>query len=159
MAVAEGLIEELGQARSEMERAVSAVDRQQEICPGWTVKQVLAHISGWDAVGISTVQAHVAGELPPPLEARSIDAYNAYVVAGCETLTFEDVVTNWKRARMQLETAIREAPPEKVEDEVRFPWGETGTIAWYVSILVEHEREHAKEILEIVSAEAGEGRV
>ena len=83
----ERLIEELGKARSAMQRALSCVDRQREICPGWTVKEVLAHISGWDAVGTSTVRAHMAGEQPPALEARGIDAYNAYVVAGCETLS------------------------------------------------------------------------
>ena len=150
------LIEELGQARREMEQAVSTVDRQREICPGWTVKEVLAHISGWDAVGISTVQAHLAGEQPPPLEARGIDAYNAYVVAGCETLTYEEVAEDWRRARRQLENALTEAPPEKLGGDVRFPWGETGTITWYISILVEHEQEHAKEIRQIVSADAGE---
>ena len=150
------LVEQLGQARSEMERAVSAVDRQQEICPGWTVKEVLAHISGWDAVGISIVRAHLAGEQPPPLEARGIDAYNAYLVAGCETLTLEEVVEDWKRSRLQLERALREAAPETLTDQVRFPWGETGTITWYLSILVEHEQEHAREIMELVSGGAGE---
>ena len=152
----EHLIEELAQARSEMQRAVSAVDRQQEICPGWTVKEVLAHISGWDAVGISTVRAHMAGEQLPPLQARGIDAYNAYVVAGCETLTYEQVVEDWERARRQFEQALREAPPEMLTDQVQFPGGETGTVAWYVSILVEHEQEHANEIMTVVSAQAGE---
>ena len=143
------LIKELGKARSEMERAVSVVDAQKEICPGWTVKEVLAHIGGWDAVGTSTVRAHLAGKQPPPLEARGIDAYNAYVVAGCETLTHEQVIEDWRGARRQLTDALTEAPSEKLRDRVRFPWGETGTIAWYMSILVEHEREHATEIMEM----------
>ena len=156
MGNAEHLIEGLAQARSEMQRAVSAVDRQQEICPGWTVKEVLAHISGWDAVGLSTVRAHMAGEQPPPLQARGIDAYNAYLVAGCETLTYEEVVEDWERARRQFEQALREASPEMLTDQVQFPWGDTGTIAWYVGILVEHEQEHANEIMAVVSAQAGE---
>lgn len=155
----ERLIEALGQARREMEQVVSAADRQVEICPGWTLKEVLAHISGWDAVGISTIRAHLAGKEPPPLEARGIDAYNAYVVAGCEALTFEGVVEDWKRSRGQLETALREAPPAKLTDQVHFPWGETGTIAWYVSILGEHEQEHAREIMEVVSGGAGDATV
>jgi hypothetical protein len=132
------------------------VDTQREICPGWTVKEILAHIAGWDAVGTSTVRSHMAGEQPPPLETRGIDAYNAYVVAGCEMLTHEQVVEDWKQARRQFVGALAEAPPEKLRDRVEFPWGETGNIARLVSILVEHEREHAAEIMEIVSAEAGE---
>ena len=45
---------------------------------------------------------------------------------------------------------------EKLSDRVLFPWGETGSIARLVSILEEHEREHAKEIMEIISEEARE---
>ena len=157
MAEAEHLIKELGQARSEMERAVSAVDRNREICPGWTVKEILAHIAGWDKVGTGTVRAHTAGELPPPLEAQGIDAYNAYLVAQSEMLTYEEMVQDWKLARSQFTDALAEAPPRKLTDQARFPWGETGPIAGIVSILVEHEREHAREILELVSADTREG--
>ena len=139
-----------------MQRALSRIDTRTEICPGWTIKQVLAHIAGWDAVGTSTVRAHVAGEQPPPLQARGIDAYNAYVVAGCETLAYEEVVEDWRQARKQFVKALSEAPPEKLSDRVLFPWGETGSIARLVSILEEHEREHAKEIMEIISEEARE---
>lgn len=152
----ERLIEQLGKARTAMQRALSRVDKHREICPGWTVKEVLAHISGWDAVGTSTVRAHMAGEKPPLLEARGIDAYNAYVVAGSETLTYEEVVQQWKLARRQFVNALAETPPEQLRDRVQFPWGETGNIARLVSILVEHEREHATEILEMLSAKHGE---
>ena len=145
----ERLIEQLGKARTAMQRALSRVDRHREICPAWTVKEILAHISGWDAVGSSTVRAHLAGEQPPSLEVRGIDAYNAYLVAGSETLTYEEVVEDWKRNRRQFVNALDEAPPEKLRDRVQFPWGEMGNIARLVSILVEHEREHASEIMEI----------
>lgn len=154
----ERLIEQLGKARSTMLRAVSRVDEQREVCPGWTIKEVLAHIAGWDAVGTSTVRAHMAGEQPPLLEARGIDAYNAYVVAGCETLSYEEVVQDWKQARRQFVDALDEAPLEKLRDRVQFPWGETGNISRLVSILVEHEREHATEILELLSTVAGEDK-
>ena len=150
----ERLIEQLGKARSAMKRALCCVEREREICPGWTVKEMLAHIAGWDKVGASTVRAHVAGETPQPLEVQGIDAYNAYLVAQSETITYEEMVQGWKLARRQFTDALAETPPEKLKDQARFPWGETGTIARLVSILVEHEREHATEILEMASAEA-----
>ena len=152
----ERLIEELGKAQSAMQRALSRVDTRAEICPGWTVKEVLAHIAGWDEVGTSAVRAHVAGETPPPLDVQGIDAYNAHVVAGCETLTYEEVVQRWRMARRQFVHAIDEAPREKLRDRAQFPWGETGNIARLVSILVEHEREHAIEILEMPPTKQGE---
>ena len=88
MTEGERLIERLVKSRSGMHRALSRIDTQTEICPGWTIREILAHIAGWDKVGTGTVRAHLMGEQPPPLETRGIDAYNAYVVAGCETLTY-----------------------------------------------------------------------
>jgi hypothetical protein len=150
----ERLIEQLGKARSAMQRALSCVETEREICPGWTIKEILAHIAGWDEVGTSTVRAHIAGETLPPLEVRGIDAYNAYLIARTETLTHEEMVQAWRLARRQFTDALAEAPPEKLKDRAHFPWGETGNIARLVSILVEHEREHATEIMEIASAES-----
>jgi uncharacterized protein (TIGR03083 family) len=152
----ERLIERLNQSRSAMQRALSSVDTQREICPGWTIREVLAHIAGWDDVVTSTVHSHLAGQTPPPLEVPGIDAYNALLIARCETLAYEEVVQYWRAARRQFVEAIAEAPPEKLRDRVEFPWGETGNIARGVSILVEHEREHATEILEMMSAKEGE---
>jgi len=149
----ERLIERLDQSRRAMQRALSSVDAQQEICPGWTTREILAHIAGWDEVGTSTVRAHSAGETPPPLEIRGIDAYNDFLVSKCEGLTYEEVVQCWRSARRELEEALTDAPPEKLRERAQFPWGETGNITRLVSILAEHEREHADEILELVSGE------
>ncbi|MFN2243505.1 MAG: maleylpyruvate isomerase N-terminal domain-containing protein [Anaerolineae bacterium] len=149
----ERLIERLDQSRRAMRRALSSVDAQREICPGWTTREILAHIAGWDEVGTSTVRAHSAGETPPPLEIRGIDAYNDFLVSKCEGLTYEEVVQCWRSARRELEEALTDAPPEKLRERAQFPWGETGNITRLVSILAEHEREHADEILELVSGE------
>ena len=90
---------------------------------------------------------------PPPLEIRGIDAYNDFLVSKCEGLTYEEVVQCWRSARRELEEALTDAPPEKLHERAQFPWGETGNITRLVSILAEHEREHADEILELVSGE------
>ena len=152
----ERLIEQLSKDRTAMQRALSRVDTETEICPGWTIKEVLAHISGWDAVGASVVRAHLAGEQPPPLEVKGIDAYNAYLVARCETMTHQEIIEDWRRSRKQFVHALSETPPEKLRERVQFPWGETGNIPRLVSILSEHEREHAQEIMEMFSAGAGD---
>jgi uncharacterized protein (TIGR03083 family) len=150
----ERLIERLDQSRRAMQRALSSVDAQREICPGWTVREILAHIAGWDEVGTGTVRAHSAGEAPPPLEIRGIDAYNEALISKCEGLSYEEVVQCWRSTRRELVDALADAPPEKLHERAQFPWGETGNISRLVSILAEHEREHADEILEVVSGEA-----
>jgi len=134
-----------------MRRALSSVEGQMEIYPGWTVREILIHIAGWDEVGASTLCAHMDGTLPPPLEVEGIDAYNDYLVERCGSFTREEVIQYWRRARRQLVDALEEMPPEKLLERAHFPWGETGSIIRLVSILEEHEREHAAEILEMLS--------
>ena len=47
-------------------------------------------------------------------------------------------------------------PTRKAQGPASVSLGETGNIARLVSILVEHEREHAAEILEMLSARQGD---
>ena len=151
---AERLIERLNRSRNAMQRAVSSVDAELELCPGWTVREMLAHVAGWDEVGTSTVRAHAAGMAPEPLEIQGIDAYNNMLIAKCEALSHEEVIQYWRSARRELVDAVEETPPEKLREPAEFPWGEKGNITRLVSILAEHEMEHAHEILELASGEA-----
>jgi len=147
----ERLIERLERSRNAMRRALSSMDRQREICPGWTIREILIHIAGWDEVGTSTLRAHITGDLPAPIEIQDIDTYNSYLVSGHEALTLEEVIRYWRRTRREMVDALEQMPPEKFQERAQFPWGETGTITRLVSILDEHEREHAVEILEMLS--------
>jgi uncharacterized protein (TIGR03083 family) len=147
----ERLIERLNRSRNAMQRAVSSVDAGRELCPGWTIREMLAHIAGWDEVGTRTVLAHVASMAPGPLEVRGIDAYNDLLIAKCEALSHEEVVQYWRSSRRELVGALEKTSPEKLRERVEFPWGEKGNITRLVSILAEHETEHAHEILEMVS--------
>ena len=152
----ERLIERLDESRDAMRRALSSVNREQEIYPGWTIREILVHIAGWDEVGASTVQAHTVGERPAPIEIHDIDEYNAHLITNHEALTFEEVIRYWRRARRELVEALEEMPVEKFLERAHFPWGDTGSIVRLVSILEEHEREHAAEILERLSGEDGD---
>ncbi len=152
----ERLIERLDHSRNAMRRALTCVDRELELYPGWTIREILLHIAGWDEVGTSTLCAHITGESPAPIEIRDIDTYNSYLVTNHEALTFEEVVRFWRRARREMVDALEQMPPEKFQERAQFPWGETGSIIRLVSILDEHEREHAAEILDMLSSGADE---
>ena len=152
----ERLIQRLDHSRDVMRRALSSVDGKMEIYPGWTIREILIHIAGWDEVGANMLLAHLAGTPLPPLEVQGIDAYNDYLVERCDSFTHEEVIQYWRRARRQLVDALEEMPPEKFLERADFPWGETGSIVRLVSILEEHEREHAAEILEMLSPQADE---
>jgi hypothetical protein len=150
------LIQQLAGARDKMRALLADVDTRSEIYPHWTIKQVLAHIAGWDDACVASLRAHAAGNEPGVPAARGINPYNAQSVETREPLSYDQVVKEWELARGQFETAINEMPPEKFGERFVFPWGPTGTIAELVAIFAEHEEEHAEEIRKLMTANRGE---
>jgi uncharacterized protein (TIGR03083 family) len=150
------LIQQLAKAREKMRALLADVDTHAEIYPHWTIKQVLAHIAGWDDACTASLHAHVAGHEPGAPAARGIDFYNAQSVETREPLSYDQVVKEWELARGQFETAINEMPPKKFREPFVFPWGPTGTVAQLVTVFSEHEEEHVEEIRKLMIANRGQ---
>ena len=58
----EFLIERLQHARKPLEDLLPKAPPEKEIYANWTVKELLAHLTGWDDVTIEALQAHGRGE-------------------------------------------------------------------------------------------------
>lgn len=149
----ERLIGQLGKAREAMRGALGEVDTGMEIYPEWTIKQVLAHIAGWDDAVTASLRAHAGGEEPGTPATEGIDAYNEASVATREALDYDQVVREWEWARNQLIAALNEMPAVKFDEPMLYPWGGRGSVVQGVQIFVDHEEEHAREIREIVVAQ------
>jgi hypothetical protein len=143
------LIQQLDAARAEMRDVLVDIDREMEIYPGWTIKHILAHITGWDDATIASLRAHAGGNEPGTPATEGIDAYNAASVATREALGYDRIAREWELARDQLKAAIEDMPPEKMAEPLLFPWGATGTVAQIVGIFTRHEYEHAAEIRQL----------
>ena len=55
------LIQQLDEARAKMRAVLEGIDTRVEIYPTWTIKEVLAHIAGWDDVSASSLRLHAGG--------------------------------------------------------------------------------------------------
>jgi hypothetical protein len=143
------LIQQLDAAREAMRAALVGLDIRMEIYPGWTIKEMLAHIAGWDDASTTSLHAHLHGNEPATPAVLGIDFYNAQSVETRQALDYEHTRKEWELAREQLKAAIREMPPEKLGGPMLFAWGHTGSIAELVAIFASHEREHAREVQEI----------
>ncbi len=117
------LIQQLDEARQKMWAEIADIDTQMEIYPGWTIKEVLAHIAGWDDAASSSLRAHAGGEEPAALAVRGIDFYNAQSVETRQALSYDHTIEEWKLAREQFKAAINEMPPDKLGEPLVFPWG------------------------------------
>ncbi|MFH1635414.1 MAG: DinB family protein [Chloroflexota bacterium] len=145
------IIQQLDQAREKMRAVLADVDPNIDIHPPWKMKEVLAHITGWDDASIASLHAHAAGDVPDTPAERGIDHYNASTVSERESLSYKHVVSEWETTRELLKAAIRELPPDKLEAPMVFPWGSSGSIAQLMATFANHEEEHANFIRELMN--------
>jgi len=148
------LIHQLERARQDLRAALEAIDPQIEICPGWTGKEMLAHIAGWDQVSIHSLRAHARGIEPDAPATGEFDLVNARFIKGYQALSYSQMASECERVRDELKTALAEMPKERFAEPFLFPWGERGTAAELAAVLAGHDREHARE-LQALSAGKG----
>jgi hypothetical protein len=81
------LINHLDESRRKLEELLPGIDPSKHIYLGWTIKQLLAHITGLDDVCIDGLRAH---ELVRPTSIptiHSLDKYNEYTISSRYDLT------------------------------------------------------------------------
>jgi hypothetical protein len=146
MSLPEQLIDDLDRARRKTYEFLNLIDDQHDVYPGWTAKQFLAHLTGWDEATITSLQAHAAGKEPGTPAYRGIDFYNEQTVAERISLSYEHVTKEWELTRDELKRTIRALAKEKFAQPLVFPWGVTGSVEQLVGIMIYHEHAHADEI-------------
>lgn len=140
------LLNWMEQVRVGLRHQTGEVPPDLEITPGWTVKEVLCHISGWDLVTEKALRAHLEGGVYL-LETMDIDACNQEMVIRRQTLSREEIIEDWELSRRLLIAAIEALGESDFDQEIIFPWGEEGTILEMLEIIVGHEQEHSEEIV------------
>ncbi len=142
------LLHRLDETRESIEKLLPEIDRAKEIYPGWTIKEMLAHMTGWDDATIDSLRAHVIDRPPSVPAIRSLDTYNASSVNSRENLDYDQVVREWRLTRQVLRTLIEQMPAEKFFEPVIVPWGGKNTVTYLVEMFRDHEDEHTHDLLE-----------
>src|SRR5262249_5600569 len=138
------LLTELDQARERVIRLIAGLDGQWEFYPGWTVKELLAHMTGWDEATSDSLRAYAEGRESAIASYRGIDEYNSRSVATRTHLHFDRVKLEWEQARKELKAVIQDMPDEKYAGEVLYPWGQRGPLSALVDVIIDHEHEHVE---------------
>lgn len=140
------LLERLEKARARLNSALDQLDQQREIYPGWTSKQFLDHIAGWDDAVIASLKAHSRGDVPAVPAGRGIDPYNAETVTTRETIPLERTRQEYAKTREILIETIKTMPDDKFAARLIEPWGPTASVTEMINVFIHHEHEHAAEI-------------
>ena len=148
----EDLIATLQHSRQKMLSQLDKIDQNRKIYPLWTIREILAHLSGWDDAVIAFIQALSAGQTPATPASRGMDAYNAETVATREGLDYDHIYREYIQTRKILLDLLQTNPVEKIDLEYTLPWGERGTLIDIVNIFGPHEQEHALDVENIIAA-------
>jgi hypothetical protein len=140
------LLHRLDETRSKIEDLLLKIDGDYEIYPGWSVKELLAHMTGWDDATIDSMRAHMQGHPPSVPAIRSLDQYNALTVSSRIDLDFDQIVKEWRLTRQVLRTIIEQMPEDKFFEPLTVPWVKKATVTYLVDMFRDHEEEHAQDL-------------
>ena len=141
------LLQHMDATRTKIESILHQIDPHKEIYPGWTIREVLAHISGWDDETINTLRAHLEGKSLSKVEIRDFDKYNALSISSRTGDKYEQVKDEWRSTRKLLRTIIEEIPEDKFFAPLAVPWGGKSTVIDMMEMFCEHEESHTQDVL------------
>jgi hypothetical protein len=145
----EALIAEIDQIREEMQGVVDKIDPALEVCPGWTVKDAIGHITAWEIVIQKAIKAFQAGDPPYFLHEQDFDIFNQEAVDYRSAWGQEQVLEEWKKVRSALKKDILKLNADDLDVELVLPWGSERTMAELIEIIGEHEGEHLDNIKKV----------
>lgn len=144
------IIDKSTESQNTMLGIVERIDPEQKVYPEWKIKEVLAHLAGWDEATTASVRSFLDKTSPEVVAHQGVDVYNAQSVSTRQELPLEHIIREYKLERQKLLLALRELKEEDVEALVIYPWGSEGSIFSLVSAMASHEYNHAKEIEEVL---------
>ena len=146
------IIDELVQARHGLVDAIVVLppERVDEIFIGeWTVKDLVAHLVGWDLTNLAAIREILDGEYPSFFQFYDKDwrSYNASLVKQYKIEPFPDLIAEVQDSHHQLVTFLEALPPEQViNGKARSLSGRTMSIRSLLRFEVRDEQEHTRQV-------------
>ncbi len=142
------LLQTLDQTRALLWKALDALKETDEITPGNTIRDVYAHIAGWEALVFEALREHVDSVPARKYPYVDVDTANADFIAERRSLKTESIKRECEINRFAIRTLLTAIPAEEFEKSVRFPWGEE-SIPSFIQGAINHEREHTGEAIRV----------
>ena len=99
---------------------------QPEVAGGWSIKDIVAHLTGWRRRTVSRFQAALNREpnvSPPwPSELQDDDEINAWIYEANRDRPLADVLSDSREVFQQLVDAIDAFSDDELQDPHRFEW-------------------------------------
>lgn len=134
----------------EMSRLTEA-ERERVFLGTWSVKDLLAHLIGWDHTTLEAVRYVTASQLPPFYNQYDRDwtTYNAMLVAKYKQDSFDEMLAQVRDSHRQLIAFLKTVPPEAFNQDfgVRFR-GAKVTIRRLLEADMKDDQIHRQQIVD-----------
>jgi hypothetical protein len=119
----EALLDQIGEARMD----------QPGVAADWSIKDIIAHLTGWRRRTVARVQAAQRGEGEPPTpwpaHLQAVDEVNAWIYEQNRGRSVREVLNDSDQVFQQLLAATEGLPDEVLNDPARYlPWLEAESI-------------------------------
>ena len=113
----EQILSEIQRVRSELLTEVAALSRKERdtVFLGiWSVRDLLAHLAGWDFANLDAAKSIIKGRLPSFYEHKDRDwqTFNALLVKRYRRNTFREQLAILKKSQKKLVAYVQAIPPE-----------------------------------------------
>jgi hypothetical protein len=119
---------------------------QPDVAGGWSIKDIVAHLTGWRKRTVARLQAALRNEpttAPPwPADLQTDDEINAWIYAASRDRSLSEVLLESRAVFAQLLETLSAFPETALQDPQRFGWLEgeplTGAV-FFAHFHDEHE--------------------
>jgi hypothetical protein len=114
------------------EIGTSRMDRP-DVAGGWSIKDIVAHLTGWRRRTVARLQAAGRGEPTPPspwpAHLQTDDEINAWIYEANRERSVQEILDDSDQVFQQLLAAIKALPDEALRNPAdHFPWLEGGPL-------------------------------
>lgn len=154
----EKVISELVETRTRILDAASSLpqENQDEIFLGtWSVKDLLAHLVGWDFTNLQATQEILAGRLPSFYARYDRDwkTYNAELVTRYKRESFADLLALVEDSHQRLIEFLKTIPADEFEKDRGLRWqGYEITLAGLLEVEGQDEKTHYAQVKKLGAA-------
>lgn len=143
---------ELERSRASFETLIEDLTEGELLQPGavgeWSVRDVLQHLSIWEAEAIQLIVGFRRGRRPPSERfTGEVDSLNAKWHAATRDRPLDRVLADFHAVRKQTLKQIEDLTEDEVSRPKPFPWLKGRPLAeWIAEDTYLHEQEHAEQI-------------
>lgn len=142
----------LGQSFERAIETLDHVDGKIEIYPSWTVKEIIAHLIGWDKAATDSLTSFIQGGVPDVVSINGVDAYNDESVAQYSGLSLAELVQEWENERQRLLDTMTALEEKQLKAKITYPWGGEDTISRMLVFLANHDTAHTNDIITVIQS-------